>query len=111
VVVLSDSSRSAALRKDGRQLARDVSRWQNTAATSDRGIYAAPLLPLGRYEVSIRAIGFAAQSPKDLVLRVGQSLDVPFTVSRQAVALAGVKVLDRQGNAVNTTRSEQCRGG
>jgi hypothetical protein len=74
--------------------------------TSDRGIYAAPLLPLGRYEVSVRAIGFAAVSRKDLVLRVGQSLDIPFTVARQAVELAAVKVLDRQGNAVNTTRSD-----
>jgi Carboxypeptidase regulatory-like domain/TonB dependent receptor/TonB-dependent Receptor Plug Domain len=74
--------------------------------TSERGIYAAPLLPLGRYEVSVRAIGFAAVSRRDLVLRVGQALDVPFVVSRQAVALAGVTVSDRATSAVNTTRSE-----
>ena len=47
-----------------------------TVRTSDRGIYAAPLLPLGRYEVSVRAIGFAATSRRDLVLRVGQALDI-----------------------------------
>ncbi len=77
-----------------------------TVRTSDRGIYAAPLLPLGRYEVSVRAIGFAVISRRDLVLRVGQALDIPFRVSRQAVELAGVKVSDRQTAAVNTSRSD-----
>ena len=77
-----------------------------TVRTSDRGIYVAPLLPLGRYEVSVRAIGFAASTRKDLVLRVGQALDIPFKVSRQAVELVGVKVSDRQAAAVNTSRSD-----
>ena len=77
-----------------------------TVRTSDRGIYAAPLLPLGRYEVSIRAIGFAAVARRDLVLRVGQALDIPFRVSRQAVELAAVKVSDRATTPVNTSRSD-----
>ena len=77
-----------------------------TVRTSDRGIYVAPLLPLGRYEVSVRAIGFTAATRRDLVLRVGQALDLSFTVTRQAVELAGVKVSDRQSGAVNTTRSD-----
>ena len=63
-----------------------------TVRTSDRGIYAAPLLPLGRYEVTVRAIGFAAVTRRDLALRVGQALDIPFRVSRQAVELAAVRV-------------------
>ena len=86
-----------------RNLETNVTR---TVRTSDRGIYAAPLLPLGRYEVSVRAIGFAATSRRDLVLRVGQALDISFKVSRQAVELAAVKVSDRQAGAVNTTRSD-----
>jgi Carboxypeptidase regulatory-like domain/TonB dependent receptor len=77
-----------------------------TVRTSDRGIYAAPLLPLGRYEVSVRAIGFAAVTRRDLTLRVGQTLDIPFTVSRQAVELAAVKVTDRAATPVNTSRSD-----
>ena len=77
-----------------------------TVRTSDRGIYAAPLLPLGRYEVSVRAIGFAATARRDVVLRVGQALDISFKVSRQAVELAAVKVSDRQAAAVNTSRSD-----
>ena len=77
-----------------------------TVRTSDRGIYVAPLLPLGRYEVGVRAIGFAAISRKDLVLRVGQALDIPFVVTRQAVELAAVKVSDRAGSAVNTSRAD-----
>ena len=77
-----------------------------TVRTSERGIYAAPLLPLGRYEVSVRAIGYAALSRRDVVLRVGQAIDVPFRVSRQAVELAAVKVSDRATGAVNTTRSD-----
>ena len=77
-----------------------------TVRTSDRGVYAAPLLPLGRYEVSARAIGFAAVTRRDIVLRVGQALDIPFRVSRQAVELAAVRVSDRAGAAVNTSRSD-----
>ncbi len=76
-----------------------------TVRTSERGIYAAPLLTLGRYEVSVRAIGFAAAVRRDLTLRVGQTLDVPVTVSRQAVELAQVKVSDRAAT-INTTRSD-----
>ena len=77
-----------------------------TVRTSDRGIYAAPLLPLGRYEVSVRAIGFAASSRRDIALRVGQSLDIPFRVSRQAVELAAVRVDERAGTPINTSRSD-----
>jgi hypothetical protein len=77
-----------------------------TVRTSDRGIYAAPLLPLGRYEVSIRAIGYAAVARRDLVLRVGQALDISFRVTRQAVELAAVKVSDRATTPVNTTRAD-----
>ncbi|MES3032602.1 MAG: TonB-dependent receptor [Gemmatimonadota bacterium] len=77
-----------------------------TVRTSDRGVYAAPLLPLGRYEVSARAIGFAAVTRRDVVLRVGQALDIPFRVTRQAVELAAVRVSDRAGATVNTSRSD-----
>ena len=77
-----------------------------TVRTSDRGIYAAPLLPLGRYEVTVRAIGFAAVSRRDLTLRVGQALDIPLRVTRQAVELATVRVDDRDGTPVNTSRSD-----
>ncbi len=74
--------------------------------TSDRGIYAAPLLPLGRYEITVKAIGFAQAGRRDLVLRVGQSLDIPFVLTRQAVALAAVTVSDRAAAPVNASRSE-----
>ena len=77
-----------------------------TVRTSDRGVYAAPLLPLGRYEVTVRAIGFASVSRRDLALRVGQALDIPFRVSRQAVELAAVRVNDRATTPVNTSRSD-----
>ena len=77
-----------------------------TLRTSDAGIYVATLLPLGRYEVGVRALGFAPASRTGIPVRVGQVIDQSFSLVRQATQLAGVQVTDRATTPVNTSRTE-----
>jgi hypothetical protein len=46
--------------------------------SNDAGIYVAPFLPPGQYEVHASKTGFAAVVRKDLVLQVGQTLAIDF---------------------------------
>jgi hypothetical protein len=56
---------------------RNVDRNQTwSAVTDDDGRYRFPLLPVGNYELSVEAPGFAA-ARRQLALSVGQALDVP----------------------------------
>ncbi|MEO7714092.1 MAG: carboxypeptidase-like regulatory domain-containing protein, partial [Gemmatimonadaceae bacterium] len=62
------------------------------ASTNRQGAYALPLLPLGTYEVSGRAIGFAQVRRAGIAVRLGATSDVQFVLARQAVSLAAVQV-------------------
>jgi hypothetical protein len=77
-----------------------------TLRTSDRGLYVATLLPLGRYEVTVRAIGFEPTTRRDVVVRLGQVVEVPLTLSRQATQLAAVQVSARGATPVNPAQTE-----
>src|ERR1017187_2190720 len=48
--------------------------------SNEAGIYAAPFLPPGHYEVRAAKTGFAGLVQKDLVLQVGQTLTVDFSM-------------------------------
>jgi hypothetical protein len=52
--------------------------------SSDAGVYNAPFLAPGHYEVRATKTGFAAVLRKELVLQVGQTMTVDFTLSVQA---------------------------
>ncbi|MGD0772678.1 MAG: carboxypeptidase regulatory-like domain-containing protein [Candidatus Solibacter sp.] len=52
--------------------------------SNDAGIYVAPFLPPGQYEVHASKTGFAAVVRKDLVLQVGQTLAIDFSMTVQA---------------------------
>ncbi|MGA2270358.1 MAG: TonB-dependent receptor [Bryobacteraceae bacterium] len=52
--------------------------------TSEGGVYTAPFLPPGHYEVRASKSGFAALVRKDLTLQVGQTLTVNFAMTVQA---------------------------
>ena len=69
--------------------------FQRTLQASDRGVYVATLLPLGTYEVSARRVGFRPEVRRGFVLRVGQTLEVPLVLARQATELAEVAVTGR----------------
>ena len=73
--------------------ARNVAtNFTRAASTNRQGAYALPLLPLGTYEVSGRAIGFAPVRRVGVAVRLGATADVPFVLARQAVSLAAVQV-------------------
>ena len=69
--------------------------FQRTLTASDRGVYVATLLPLGTYEVGARRIGYRPAVQRGVVLRVGQSLEVPIVLAHQANELATVSVTGR----------------
>jgi Carboxypeptidase regulatory-like domain len=74
--------------------------------TSNRGIYVGTLLPLGNYEVSVRALGFEPALRRDLPVRVGRVLEQSFILARSATQLAAVRVTDRATTPVDPSRSE-----
>lgn len=53
--------------------------------TDDSGRYAAPSVPVGRYEVIVRKDGFATQARTGISLAVGQSISIDLTLSVAAV--------------------------
>jgi hypothetical protein len=77
-----------------------------TLRTSERGLFVATLLPLGRYEVTVPAVGFDAVSCGDIVVRVGQVVESSFALERRVTALAAVNVTDKTRTPVNTSRTE-----
>ncbi|HVE79920.1 MAG TPA: carboxypeptidase regulatory-like domain-containing protein [Gemmatimonadaceae bacterium] len=63
-----------------------------TLPIGDRGGFTATLLPLGTYEATARALGFAAATRRGIVLRLGQTVEVPFVLQRLAVGLSEVQI-------------------
>src|SRR3974377_172796 len=51
--------------------------------TNDAGIYVAPFLQPGHYEVRVSKEGFAGVLQKDLTLQVGQTLTINFSLTLQ----------------------------
>lgn len=64
--------------------------------SSDLGVFVATLVPLGNYQVTARALGFVPASRSNLVLNVGQTVEVPLVLAKAATELAGVTVLGQQ---------------
>lgn len=77
-----------------------------TIRSVESGLYVVTLLPLGRYEVTVRALGFEPQAQRDIVVRVGQVVEVPFALKRTATELSAVRVSDRSSTPVDATKTE-----
>src|ERR1700730_6608257 len=58
--------------------------FSRTVQSSDAGEYTIPALPAGEYTVSVEIAGFGKQS-KNVILQVGQSAELDFTVTPGAV--------------------------
>jgi hypothetical protein len=65
---------------------------ERVLTTNERGVYVATLLRVGTYEVTARALGFQEKKESDLILRLGETLDVPFALIPQAVQLQEITV-------------------
>ena len=56
---------------------------EHASETNDAGVYVAPFLPPGPYELRASKVGFGTVLRKDLVLQVGQTLTINFSMSVQ----------------------------
>ena len=65
-------------------------RFQRTVTTNEKGVFVAPLLPLGTYEVRARALGLGERRQTGIVLRVGETVDLALKL--EPVELAAVTV-------------------
>jgi Carboxypeptidase regulatory-like domain len=77
--------------------------FQRTLTADAGGNFAASLLPLGSYEVTARGIGFNPVTQRDIVLRVGQSVDLRLTLL--AITLEAINVEATQV-VVDPTKTE-----
>jgi len=76
-----------------------------TVQASERGVFVATLLPLGTYELTARAIGYAPASRRDLKVNVGQTIDIPIVLAR-SVTLMGAVTVTGARPVVEVTRPE-----
>jgi Carboxypeptidase regulatory-like domain len=72
--------------------------------TDDSGRYAAPSVPVGRYEVVVHKDGFGTQTRTDIVLAVGQSIAIDLTLNVAEVEQK-IVVTDAQ-SAVNLSTQQ-----
>src|SRR6266540_1345568 len=87
--VVSDPSGSPVA--GARVTVTDVqTRFQHTVVTNEKGVFVAPLLPLGTYEVTARAVGLGERQQTDIILRVGETVDLALKL--EPVELAAVTV-------------------
>lgn len=75
-----------------------------SVTTGSDGAFAAPLLPIGTYDVTARAVGLQEATRRGLALRVGQSIDVTLRLGA-AVALEAL-VVEAIEPVVDPSRSE-----
>jgi hypothetical protein len=72
--------------------------------SNEAGIYSAPFLPPGHYEVHASKAGFASVVRKDLTLQVGQTLSVNFSMTVQATQTE--VTVTGQADVVDTEKTE-----
>jgi hypothetical protein len=78
---------------------------ERVLTTNDQGVYVATLLRVGTYDVSARALGFQESRRRGLTLRLGETLDLPFSLTPQAVQLREITVSGAEP-VVDVTSSE-----
>src|SRR5213083_1690047 len=72
-------------------------KFQRTVLTNQKGVFVAPLLPLGTYEVTARGVGLGEKKQTGIVLRVGETVDLALKlepVELEAVTVTATPVVD-----------------
>jgi len=64
-----------------------------TIKSTDQGVFVATLVPLGNYQVSSRAVGYVPDNKSNIIVNVGQTVEVPLVMARAVTTLAGVTVI------------------
>lgn len=86
-------------------LRNQATNFTRTVQTSDRGIFVGTLLPLGTYDVNVRAIGYAPVGRTNVAVRLGQVADESFALERQAVQIAPV-IIGTTATPVDVEKTE-----
>jgi hypothetical protein len=78
---------------------------ENTIKTNDAGLYNAPLLQPGTYDVTASQMGFATLQHKGVIVQVGQTIriDMPMTVASQQ----SLVTVTTEAPLVETEKTEQ----
>ena len=74
------------------------------ATTDDSGTFRFPVLPVGKYEVTIEKSGFAAVTAKDVQVTVGSKVNLP--VAMQIAAQVSTVTVTSETALVETTRTQ-----
>src|SRR5438552_8382692 len=94
--VVSDPSGNVVA--GARVIVTDVeTRFQRIVVTNEKGVFVAPLLPLGTYEVTARGVGLGEKRQTGIVLRVGETVDLALKlepVELGAVTVTATPVVD-----------------
>src|SRR5881296_1214164 len=89
-------------------------RFQRTVTTNEKGVFVAPLLPLGTYEARARAVGLGERRQTGIVLRVGETVDLALKlapVELAAVTVTATPVVDVSKVESSTRLPNQAVGG
>jgi hypothetical protein len=81
--------------------------FQRQLTTNARGMFVAPLMPLGTYDVSARAVGFAEAKRTGIRLGVGETVDLSLAlaaVQLQAVVVEATRPVVEATKVENSTR-------
>jgi len=85
-----------------RNTATNVTR---TVQSNDAGVFVAPLLPLGNYQVKVRAVGMRSVEQNDVSVRVGATVALAFTLERVTTELQAVTISATQATGSDPARS------
>src|SRR3954468_6277594 len=103
--VVQDSASSAPIAGAAVTLRNAETNAERVLTTNARGVYVATLLRVGTYDVTARALGYQEAKRRGLVLRLGETLDLPFSLTPQTVQLQEITVSAAEP-VVDVTTSE-----
>ena len=73
--------------------------------TNSSGVFVATLLPVGTYEITVRALGFRPEVRRGLVVRLGESAQLEFALQAQAVQVEDIAVASEPPVDVTASQS------
>ena len=102
--IVQDSATGAILAGASVTLRNVETNAERVLTTNESGVYVATLLRVGTYDVTARALGFQEGKKDQLALRLGETLEVPFSLAPQVVQLQEITVAGEP--LVDVTSSE-----
>ena len=82
--------------------------FERTVTSNSDGFFSAPLLPLGKYQVTAESSGFSKTTLENVVLNIGQTLSLRVEMNAGSAAPTVVDVT-AEGEGVDTTALNSIR--